>query len=421
MQRINRFFPTLGHWPFRLCLLFLCALAAYPLHAIDVGNASTPVFTDIDGDGDQDVFIGEQEGNINSFLNLGTARIPGFEAQIGTVNPFDGVDIGSNSRPVFVDLDNDADLDAVIGKSDGTIGYYENAGTQINPVFEVRADILNPFNGIDTGYASIPAFADFDSDGDFDAVIGERYGIVRFFENTGTAAGPVFQEKTSVDNPFDRVDAGDYSVPALVDIDDDGDLDAFIGENTGTTLYYENSGTADSPRFMQSIDVGGLSTPVFADIDNDGVRDLFIGEQEGNINFFRNLGTPDMPDFVARTSGANPLDGVDIGTDSRPVFVDMDDDADLDAVIGKYDGTIGYYENTGTLSNSVFEVRADILNPFNGINTGYASIPTFADFDSDGDFDAVIGERYGTVRFFENTGTAAGPVFQEKTSVDNPF
>ncbi len=38
---------------------------------------------------------------------------------------------------------------------------------------------------------------------------------------------------------------GFESIPALADLDGDGDLDALIGENSGNTLFFENTAPAD--------------------------------------------------------------------------------------------------------------------------------------------------------------------------------
>jgi hypothetical protein len=92
---------------------------------------------------------------------------------------------------------------------------------------------------VDVGDRSTPTFVDINNDGDFDAFIGERYGAIKYYENTGTATSPTFTEHTGGDNPL-NVDVGYYSTPTFVDIYDDGDFDAFIGEGYGTINYYEN-------------------------------------------------------------------------------------------------------------------------------------------------------------------------------------
>jgi hypothetical protein len=57
---------------------------------------------------------------------------------------------------------------------------------------------------------------------------------------------------------------------------------------------------------------------------------------------------------------------------------------DLDLVVGKLDGELTYIENTGTSTAPVFVQRTGSANPFDGIDVGIGSYPTFGDFDNDG-------------------------------------
>ena len=60
--------------------------------------------------------------------------------------------------------------------------------------------------------------------GDLDLLLGEKDGSIVYMENTGTSTAPVFVQRTGSANPFDGIDVGDYSAPALADFDGDGTL-----------------------------------------------------------------------------------------------------------------------------------------------------------------------------------------------------
>jgi hypothetical protein len=133
-----------------------------------------------------------------------------------------------------------------------------------------------------------------------------------------------------------------------------------------------------------------LSTPTFADLDADGDLDALSGERYGILKYYQNTGSSSNPVYTEQTGTANPFNGINVGSFSTPTLADLDGDGDLDALIGEKDGTLNYYKNTGSSTNPVYTPQTGTANPFNGINVGSFSAPTFADLDADGDLDAVI-------------------------------
>ncbi len=452
------------------------------LEGFKAGYSARPAFADIDNDGDLDAFVGADDGTVKFFRNNGTAAAPAFAADVAG-NPLAGFDVGGSAAPAFADIDNDGDLDAFVGEVGGSVKFYQNNGTAAAPLF-VAADgvtVINPMAAfrISIGFAANPTLVDIDGDGDLDLFGGEVGGTVQFFQNNGTAAVPSFVAADGVtvinplalinfpwtnganptfvdidnDGDFDAfVGNGDtvkfyrnYSMedggtptaprfvadaagnplaaaycnkaaPTFVDIDNDGDFDAFVGNNNGAVEFFRNDGTAAAPAFVSGkngataeVDASWYSSPNFADIDNDGDLDLFVGNTYGTVKFYRNNGMAAAPVFAADAAG-NPLAGFDVGTESAPAFADIDGDGDLDAFVGEYNGTVKFYRNTGTAAAPAFAADA-AGNPLAGFDVGYYAAPTFADIDGDGDLDAFVGEYNGSVKFYRNTGTAAAPAF----------
>jgi Ca2+-binding RTX toxin-like protein len=291
-----------------------------------------------------------------------TPRI--YAVQTGTANPFNGIDIGTYSTPTLADLDGDGDLDAIMGASGGTLNYYRNTGSTTNPVYAAQTGTANPFNGIDVGGWSTPAFADLDGDSDLDAFVGELDGNLNYYKNTGSSIAPVYTEQTGIANPFNGIDIEVGSAPTFADLDGDGDLDAIIGENDGTLNYYKNTGSRTNPIYtvqtgaanpLNSIDIGLRSAPTFADLDGDGdldaiigeFFDAFVGELDGNLNYYKNTGSSIAPVYTEQTGIANPFNGIDIEVGSAPTIADLDGDGDLDAIVGEVDGILHYFKSNG--------------------------------------------------------------------------
>jgi hypothetical protein len=205
--------------------------------SIDVGWNSHPDFVDIDGDNDPDLFIGEVDGNINYYRNDGT---PGNPVWTFIGEFYNGIDIGDRCAPTFADIDADNDFDLFIGEQDGNINYYRNDGTTTFPSWTL---VTENYNSITVGTRSIPRFFDLDKDGDLDLFIGNGDGVIYYYKNDGSASSPVWSFITS---KFADVDVGENCSPFLVDIEDDSFADLFVGERWGGLNYYHQVPATDS-------------------------------------------------------------------------------------------------------------------------------------------------------------------------------
>ena len=254
--------------------------------------------------------------------------------------------VGASVSPTFADIDGDGDLDAFVSKYDGSIQFYRNTGAARNPTFKNSGS--NPFGLTNVGTSSNPDFVDIDGDGDLDAFVCDLDNNIRFYRNTGTASSPAYAVPRT--NPFGLTDSGAFASFTFVDIDGDGDQDVFVGNINDGLLFYRNNGTASNPVFAALGNRFGLKNDgyftglTFADIDGDRDLDAFVANGFNDTLFYRNTGTASNPKFTASSNTSFGLINTDPDA-SLPNFADIDGDGDLDAFVGNSNGNARYYRN----------------------------------------------------------------------------
>jgi FG-GAP-like repeat len=261
----------------------------------------------------------------------------------------------------------------------------------------------NPFGITNVGANSTPTFGDIDGNGTLDAFMGNQSGNTLFFKNTGTTTAPAFAP--AVANPFGLTSGVVFYAPTLVDIDGNGTLDIFVGGLLGNTQFFKNTGTNTAPAFAPAVSnpfglssVGGESAPTFADIDGDGKLDAMMGNTAGDTIFFKNTGTTTAPAFAPAVT--NPFGLTSVGNDSKPTFTDVDGDGTLDAVIGNRTGDTLFFRNIGTKTVPAFAPA--VTNPFGVTNVGSDSAPAIVDINGDGTLETFVGNSAGNTLFFSN-------------------
>lgn len=236
---------------------------------------------DVNGDGDDDVFIGGAAGEAGVLYVAESGD--GFKATIS--GPWDAHSDREDLGVLWLDVDSDNDLDLLVAsggvevsEGDADLGdrLYLNDGS--GQFRSAPAGTL-PRNFESTGAVSA---ADFDRDGDLDVFLGGR---------TVAGAYPLSPGSRLLRNDAGRfVDATDDLAPDLrqigmataalwTDADNDGDADLMVTLEWGAVRYFENvDGRLTDQTHRARLDVrkGWWNSITSVDLDNDGDSDYVI-------------------------------------------------------------------------------------------------------------------------------------------------
>lgn len=205
----------------------------------------------------------------------------------------DQIDVGSEAYPVFFDVNGDGLDDLLVGNKgyyDSTdiygimafytakISYYENVGTAGAPSFQL---ITNDWLGMSAkGYSKmVPAFGDLNNDGVADMVVSQSNGYLSYYENTAPAGSPANFVLNTDSLAYNQYGPNFY--PLLYDVDGDNMLDLVAGQKEGNIKVFLNMGDSLNPWFQTTITdtLGGVFNNNIYKVHN--TANMAIGNLDG--------------------------------------------------------------------------------------------------------------------------------------------
>lgn len=357
---------------------------------LDFGLRSAPIFFDFNNDGLYDILV-SNEGYIDStgnpvsqlalLENIGTASEPNFQLIDENFANINSIPLNINNNnptkgiiPAAADLDNDGDLDLILGDSYGRVHFFKDSSSSTQNASFVLEEAA--FQGIKSFEEAAPALYDFNQDSLIDLVIGNALGELQFHYNLGTKSEPIFNLK----------------------------VQSIIWQN-GNTVRIQLRGNPNLSllRVGQSIDV---NTPL--NLNNGVIQTISaINNAQNYIDCthpFRTDGSDDetnstaVIDYSIKRFGGIRL--INNSYNSNPVPFVYEKDGSLIMLVGTKDGRVFYYDSiTNNLEGNFNLQDSNYLDPNNyyGLHTTVSG----ADFNNDGKIDLVVGNQNGGINLFD--------------------
>ena len=411
---------------------------------------------DCDGDGDEDLLVGGK----NVYINSGP---PDFVF----TKLADTGDLGSgpHSRAVWIDIDNDGDLDLFgIGGGTNERLYRNDGDCRFTDISDFDGD--GTFDDMGDGAPSMTtSTGDYDGDGLLDLYVGnyERHCDSTIcgdcmtdrlwrnrgdgtFEDVSVSSGIHDQELALAGTCLGSggtctTDADCPAYPAgscksglcargsnWVDYDNDGDIDIFVANyRLDENLLWENQGDGSFTNVARERNVDGEESDGdrghvlgadWGDFDNDGDMDLYTANLAHNWGYLglghdisqllENGGPPGFTfTDIRSTSGMRPFD-TSVQSDwaeTSPAWADWDNDGLLDIYVTHiYDSSAENYSDIYVGHGDGTFTRVTDDHPALKLYKNYSA--AWCDFDQDGDLDLVT---YGAP---SATGTGEAHLFR---------
>ena len=262
----------------------------------------------------------EMNRSVWLYKNTGSTQAPNFTFVKNNFLQDEMIEVGDNAFPAFTDFDGDGDEDLFIGNTGDSqfisrIALFENTGTASQPAFSL---VDNDFAGLSQlGVFNIkPQFIDLTGDGNIDLAFlaTDRVSI------TASLLYIPGNKPNALDFANQQVQTIEFFLANnenifLTDIDQDGAVDILAGKSTGALEFWRNSGFSGSFDYvLEDAAFLGLGSSItrtnlnafVADLNADGSQDLMLGDQKGTITIFS--------DF--REAGISPQPVTDVIFDS---------------------------------------------------------------------------------------------------------
>ncbi len=395
---------------------------------------SSPVLTDLDGDGIDEIVVADTGGLVHAVDGTGqelagwpvqTDVDPRWHAGQAGAAELDPLYQGAIGSVAVGDIDADGTVEIVVGTATGSVYAWEPDGS-LKSGYPLHIDGRDPsevtrYTTWDNGIASAIVLEDLDGDGKLEIITAAMDQKLYVWDSTGAPWGPYPIDVCSPDlcgNSGVRIIAS----PAVADVDGDGDFEIGIATNeaanngndsvsylfdadTGTLLdgwpVYE-SGLVNQAALLPLVGEGHPGSLSFADIDGDGNSEVASPVMLGQSPLYTYAGEVSRDLSYVRTGwgeNTNTNEPSYATMSDNPAFGDMDGDGVPDYLIGG-DGALYFIALAGRTEADYQHVLAAYSGATGDMLPGFPrqiedvqflSSPAVADISGDAAPEAIFG------------------------------
>ncbi len=332
-------------------------------------------WVDIDQDGLQDLLVspnlyddatGQSDfaHSVAYYHNTGKERRPELNFERSDFLQHTMLDLGQGAYPFLWDVDQDGDLDLLLGHSGQNDGDGQAARLQLwqnqgNPQ-QAKFLLVDSDWGLLSQMESYRVYAlglDWNGDGNKELAISTSQGSQTqvFLLNSDYSQ---LQAGSKVELLPLNLPLSYHDYPFMEDLDGDGDTDILIGNRTGRMDYYENTGDNNAPVYeLKQSNWGEQKSSPFhrhpiilkEDLNRDGIPELLIGDSGPNLNIYNYQGDlAEISELYPKEVWLRDPSGQDtipLQAGLHPALGDLNGDGWIDILVGTQGGGVRYLEN----------------------------------------------------------------------------